>query len=314
MRITPFVLLALAHATALGQVQLLGVDGSNLVKIDPATATVTVLGAITPASGTIGITGALAYDAATDTLYLSSTSNDNLWKLDYNTRIATLIGAYNVSATIVMHGLEWDSGNGKMYGFSTNLSPATTGHRFFEVNPATGQATGISTPNFGGFGSLGYVRATDTMYLADTTSTGRSLYKINVITGEANLVGQFGVNNQVGVGLAYHPNFGMIACNNSGTNALYRIDLSTGAANLIGNLSTSNLLSLAFVGHDAPTCYPNCDGSTASPTLTANDFQCFLNAYAGGDSYANCDGSTSTPTLTANDFQCFLNSYASGCS
>ena len=30
------------------------------------------------------------------------------------------------------------------------------------------------------------------------------------------------------------------------------------------------------------SCYANCDGSTSSPRLTANDFQCFLNAYAAG--------------------------------
>ncbi|MBX3375392.1 MAG: hypothetical protein KF678_00125 [Phycisphaeraceae bacterium] len=61
------------------------------------------------------------------------------------------------------------------------------------------------------------------------------------------------------------------------------------------------------------TCYANCDGSTGSPRLTANDFQCFLNKYASGDTYANCDGSTGSPLLTANDFQCFLNKFASGC-
>ncbi len=61
-------------------------------------------------------------------------------------------------------------------------------------------------------------------------------------------------------------------------------------------------------------CYANCDNSTSSPVLTANDFQCFLNSYASGQSYANCDGSTSVPILTANDFQCFLNAYAAGCS
>ncbi len=62
-----------------------------------------------------------------------------------------------------------------------------------------------------------------------------------------------------------------------------------------------------------PACYANCDGSAASPVLTANDFQCFLIRYAANDIYANCDGSTSTPVLTANDFQCFLNAYAAGC-
>lgn len=60
-------------------------------------------------------------------------------------------------------------------------------------------------------------------------------------------------------------------------------------------------------------CYANCDGSTATPLLTANDFQCFLNDYAQGGTYANCDGSTTPPTLTPNDFQCFLSRYAVGC-
>ncbi len=63
----------------------------------------------------------------------------------------------------------------------------------------------------------------------------------------------------------------------------------------------------------AAACYANCDGSTATPVLTANDFQCFLNAFASAAPYANCDGSTTSPVLTANDFQCFLNSYAAGC-
>jgi hypothetical protein len=62
------------------------------------------------------------------------------------------------------------------------------------------------------------------------------------------------------------------------------------------------------------SCYANCDGSSTSPILTANDFACFLNSYASGESYANCDQSVGNPTLTANDFQCFLNKFANGCS
>jgi hypothetical protein len=61
-------------------------------------------------------------------------------------------------------------------------------------------------------------------------------------------------------------------------------------------------------------CYANCDLSTATPILSANDFQCFLNSYAAQDPWANCDGSTTAPLFTANDFQCFLNVYAAGCS
>ena len=60
-------------------------------------------------------------------------------------------------------------------------------------------------------------------------------------------------------------------------------------------------------------CYANCDGSTAAPILNANDFSCFLNAFANGNSYANCDESTVLPVLNANDFSCFLNAFAGGC-
>ena len=65
---------------------------------------------------------------------------------------------------------------------------------------------------------------------------------------------------------------------------------------------------------ETPTaCYANCDGSTANPVLNANDFQCFLTAFAANDPYANCDGSAVPPVLNANDFQCFLNAFATGC-
>ncbi len=84
-----------------------------------------------------------------------------------------------------------------------------------------------------------------------------------------------------------------------------------------GNLATTVPFEF-FVDNVSLTqvtsCYPNCDQSTSSPLLTANDFQCFLNEYAAGSSYANCDASTSVPLLTANDFQCFLNAFAGGCS
>ena len=69
-----------------------------------------------------------------------------------------------------------------------------------------------------------------------------------------------------------------------------------------------------FWGGSALSCYANCDASSVPPILNANDFQCFLNAFAADASYANCDGSSVLPILNANDFQCFLNQFASGCS
>lgn len=81
-----------------------------------------------------------------------------------------------------------------------------------------------------------------------------------------------------------------------------------------GDFRSAAGASSPFIAHWLPTpCYPNCDNSTTTPTLTANDFLCFLTNFAAGNPYANCDASTSQPLLTANDFSCFLNSYVAGC-
>lgn len=71
----------------------------------------------------------------------------------------------------------------------------------------------------------------------------------------------------------------------------------------------------------AAICYTaNCDGSTATPRLTANDWVCLSNRYAAAQElpyeqqvidYANCDASTGIPVLTSNDFMCFSNRYVS---
>jgi len=61
-------------------------------------------------------------------------------------------------------------------------------------------------------------------------------------------------------------------------------------------------------------CYANCDNSTTPPILNIQDFTCFLNRFAAGESYANCDDSTTPPVLNIADFTCFLNAFAAGCS
>ncbi len=94
-----------------------------------------------------------------------------------------------------------------------------------------------------------------------------------------------------------------------------------GAANPITGWGTVShdvlgVYTVRFTGTCFVGCYANCDGSTGTPQLTANDFQCFIDSYAGGvngTGYANCDGSTGIPALTANDFQCFINAFAAGC-
>ncbi len=94
----------------------------------------------------------------------------------------------------------------------------------------------------------------------------------------------------------------------------FRFDTGDGAFNTFRGWHIDRVRVTATTSSCTDPCYANCDGSTTTPRLTANDFQCFLNRFAAGESYANCDGSTATPALTANDFQCFMNKYAAGCS
>ncbi len=71
-----------------------------------------------------------------------------------------------------------------------------------------------------------------------------------------------------------------------------------------------------IVRYGLPQCPANCDGSrnaSLCPTLSVNDFLCFLDRFAAGDQRANCDASTLAPTLNVLDFICFLNAFASGC-
>ncbi len=77
-------------------------------------------------------------------------------------------------------------------------------------------------------------------------------------------------------------------------------------------ISNYDLIFRTYVS-DEPSCYANCDGSTAQPILNVLDFTCFLNAFASGDPAANCDNSTTPPVLNVLDFPCFLNKFAAGC-
>jgi hypothetical protein len=87
--------------------------------------------------------------------------------------------------------------------------------------------------------------------------------------------------------------------------ALWRTEYTAGAFN--------TWAEQAFGLTAAPSCYPNCDGSTAAPILNVLDFSCFLQKYAAADPYANCDGSTTAPVLNVLDFTCFLQKFAQGC-
>lgn len=285
--------------------RLFVIASQNLNELNPATGAVIGTTAIVPTAGSIGTIGALAYDAASDTLFLSSTGNDNLWTVNYTTGVATLVGLYNVGATVIMHGLAVDD-TGQLYGYSSGVA---SGARFFSINRTTGQATPIADMLNAGFGSLEFVASTQTMYLADTGATD-SLYTIDRTTGAVTLVGSFGVVGSVGIGLAYDSVLGMYACSNTTPQGLYTIDLATGAATLVGALS-SNPIALTFIGDPNTPSTPFClgDGNGAAcpcANTGAAGHGCASMAFAGGailssTGIAGASAGSDTLVLTATD-------------
>jgi hypothetical protein len=93
------------------------------------------------------------------------------------------------------------------------------------------------------------------------------------------------------------------------------INVQTGSWVALQDLGSHAAQDLAFqVLGSVHECYVNCDGSTMPPVLNVQDFACFLNRFAAGDTYANCDGSSLPPVLNVGDFSCFLNRFNAGCS
>lgn len=81
--------------SAFGQGVMIAVDSSRaLFEINIATGAKTPIGTVSSNAGT---TAGLAYDQATGTIYLTSTSTDSLYTLDLATGNATLVGFYGDS-------------------------------------------------------------------------------------------------------------------------------------------------------------------------------------------------------------------------
>jgi hypothetical protein len=108
-----------------------------------------------------------------------------------------------------------------------------------------------------------------------------------------------------------------------GNNTMMSAELEGEPPQFAGFLTTISQTSISIPISSSPApCYANCDGSTAEPILTVDDFICFVNEFALAHAlppaqqvthYANCDGSTTQPVLTVNDFVCFINEFAQGC-
>jgi hypothetical protein len=227
------IALALTSSSVMAQPRLYALDSSRaLSTLDMNT------GAKTPVctvSSNAGTTGGLAYDRINDIMYLTSTSNDSLFRLNTTTCAATLIGPYG-NPSLVMHGLEYDISTGGLYGGSDG--------NLYEINKLTGAASLIGASGLTSFLNLGYNSNTDVMYA--TSSSTDSSYTINRNTGAVTLLGPL-LTSTNPHGLAYDWNNDIMFMVDSSTDNLNRLDMVNGDAEVIGSTGTGNLLGLAYV-------------------------------------------------------------------
>ncbi len=158
-----------------------------------------------------------------------------------------------------------------------------------------GTTYGFSGSDFGNPHATpaGYFRATD---------LGQTSYDTPAVAAP-------GIGQPVGI---WKPESPLTAFFGQGSAGTWRLNVTDCAGGEYGEINAFVLILTPEAG--VAGCYANCDQSTASPVLTANDFQCFLNLVAVQSPAANCDESTVEPLITANDFQCYLNKFAAGCS
>jgi hypothetical protein len=219
--------------------------------------------------------------------------------------LATISGAGGA-----INGLGYDPNAGVLYGVIQATGQLVT------ISTNTGAATLIGAGNAGTtIGGLEYDPRANVLYGVNDAGGATKLVTFNTTTGVATNVGTLGASATDCNGLAVTDD-GQLWTINTPTQQLLRINPTTGAATAVG--ATGGVFGAGFgmaatLTKPIVACYANCDGSTDSPVLTANDFTCFLAKFRAGDASANCDGSTVSPVLTANDFTCFLAKFRAGC-
>lgn len=274
--VIPAMVLAAGSSVAMGQGRMIAIDSARvLYEIDRTTGAKTQIGV---ASGG-ATTGGLAYDAASQTLYLTSTSLDSLFTLDLDTFEATLVGAYG-DTSVVMHGLEWNSSNNTLYGGSNG--------NIYTIDTDTGLATLLFNTGTTSFANLVHDSLNDVMYM--TSSNTDSFYSLDLDFFFANLIGPLtGPTNPNG--LAYVPEDDAIYLVDNSTDILYTIDRTTGAATAIGSTGAGNLLGLVWIpdgngGSDCPRCPADYDQDGG---VTGGDLAAFFADFEAGETCADVD-------------------------
>src|ERR1043165_9446698 len=232
----------------------------------------------------------LAYNWHTGLFYAVSNDISPANPGRYLYTIAPTTGATTVLAQISgspypINGLGYDPYSQILYG----VSQFTGG--LVVIDTASGVASPIGPSNAGtSIGALEYSPRDFMLYGIDNGNGTSLLVKWPDPTQPPIPVGYLGAGISNCNGLAVTDS-GDLWTISASSNLLLRVDPFSGAATAIGPTNGVFGASYGMSAVLSSHCYANCDSSTAFPVLNANDFQCFLNAYAVGDPYANCDGS-----------------------
>ena len=292
--VAALALLAVAGAAS-AQGTLYGVvlNPHNLVRIDPAAVSATIVGPV----GGVVLTG-LAADAATNTIYGISPTNGALYKVNPATGATTAISGPLFPNNA--NGLAFDPPNNRLFVSDLNANA------LHSYNLTTGVATFLS--NFAGatdIEGLAYDSSTQTLYgLSDGATEG--VFKIDPSSGQTSLLATM-TTSGIWRGLDIDPATGTLYATRVNPSMLTTVSVTTGAVTNLGPIAGIGpvVQGLAWMGGAA--CYPDCNGDGA---LNLGDFGCFQTKFALGDPYADCNGDGN---LNLGDFGCFQTKFALGC-
>ena len=195
------------------------------------------------------------------------------------------MGFYGDSS-LVMHGIEWDSSTGTLYGGSTG--------NLYTINTTTGLATLVGLSGLVSFLNLVHDTSTNTLYA--TNSNTDSFYSVDRTTGAMTLIGPLGPFSTNPNGLAYDPVGDVIYCVDNSTNNLLTIDRTTGVASLVGSTGSGNLLGLVYIpdgGAFTAYCFGDGTGTLCPCGNTGSTGRGCENGTASGGGLLTGSGSTS---------------------
>jgi len=175
------------------------------------------------------------------TLYAVSYDNNNLYAVDTETAVATLIGLTTPPSGATFSGLA--GGPGVMYGMATACNASST---LMEVDITTGATTAIGTlPNATCIIDIAYVPDDGMLYGVDLVSN--SLHRIDPATGVDTIVGDLGADPNYAQGMDYdEENNVLYWAAYTSAPELRIIDITTGASVAVGAFTQGEVDAFAI--------------------------------------------------------------------